>query len=89
MDKRELSERDICSKFITPAVTAAGWDSLLQIREEVGFTKGQVPGADDFFGRMAPENWPCTSRMLPLSVRIPVVTGVATDSSHPETGLAS
>lgn len=42
MDKRQLSERDICSKFITPAVTAAGWDPLLQIREEVSFTKGRI-----------------------------------------------
>ena len=42
MDKKQLSERDICSKFITPAVTAAGWDALLQIREEVSFTKGQI-----------------------------------------------
>ncbi len=42
IDKRQLSERDICSKFITPAVTAAGWDALLQIREEVSFTKGRI-----------------------------------------------
>ena len=42
MDKRDLSERDICSKFITPAVTAAGWDPLLQIREEFSFTKGRI-----------------------------------------------
>jgi hypothetical protein len=42
-----------------------------------------VPGADDFFGRLAPENWPCTSRILPLSVRIPVLAGVATVSSRP------
>jgi hypothetical protein len=43
-----------------------------------------VRGADDFFGRIALENWPCTSRMLPLSVRIPVLAGVATVSGHPE-----
>ena len=40
--KRGLSERDICSKFITPALRQAGWDEMLQIREEVGFTKGRI-----------------------------------------------
>ncbi len=42
MNKKDLSERDICSKFITPAVRQAGWDDLLQIREEVSFTKGRI-----------------------------------------------
>jgi type I restriction enzyme R subunit len=42
MDKRDLSERDICSKFISPAVKRAGWDGMLQIREEVPFTKGRI-----------------------------------------------
>ena len=42
MNKRSLSERDICTKFITPALTQAGWDSLTQVREEVSFTKGRV-----------------------------------------------
>jgi type I restriction enzyme, R subunit len=42
MDKTLLSERDICTKFITPALRAAGWDEMSQIREEVGFTKGRV-----------------------------------------------
>jgi type I restriction enzyme R subunit len=42
MDKRSLSERDICTKFITPALRKAGWDEMLQIREEVGFTKGRI-----------------------------------------------
>lgn len=42
MDKRGLSERDICTKFITPALRAAGWDLNTQIREEVGFTKGRI-----------------------------------------------
>ncbi len=41
-DKKTLSERDICSKYITPAVTGAGWDLHSQIREEVTFTKGRV-----------------------------------------------
>ena len=42
MDSRGLSERDICTKFITPALRQAGWDEMLQIREEVGFTKGRI-----------------------------------------------
>lgn len=42
MDKRLLSERDICTKFITPALRQAGWDEMAQIREEVGFTKGRI-----------------------------------------------
>jgi type I restriction enzyme, R subunit len=42
MNKKKLSERDICTKFITPALVAAGWDVQLHIREEVTFTKGRV-----------------------------------------------
>ena len=42
MDKLGLSERDICTKFITPALREAGWDEMLQIREEVSFTKGRI-----------------------------------------------
>jgi type I restriction enzyme R subunit len=42
LDKKSLSERDICSKFITPALKAAGWDDTTQIREEVSFTKGRI-----------------------------------------------
>src|SRR3546814_18345100 len=37
-----LSERDICSKFITPALTAAGWNLHTQIREEVNLTAGRI-----------------------------------------------
>lgn len=42
MDKKSLSERDICTKYITPAITGAGWDVHTQIREEVCFTKGRI-----------------------------------------------
>ena len=41
-EKRALSERDICTKFITPAVEQAGWDVMTQVREQVYFTKGRV-----------------------------------------------
>ena len=42
MTERGLSERDICTKFITPAVERAGWDVQVQVREEVGLTAGRV-----------------------------------------------
>ena len=42
MDKRQLSERDICTKFITPALERAGWDVVTQVREEFCITKGRI-----------------------------------------------
>ena len=42
MDKKQLSERDICTKFITPALRQASWDEMTQLREEVGFTNGRI-----------------------------------------------
>lgn len=42
MSKKSLSERDICTKFITPAILGAGWDLHTQIREELSFTKGRI-----------------------------------------------
>ena len=41
MDKQELSERDICTKFITPAIERGGWDQG-QIREELPLTDGRA-----------------------------------------------
>ena len=41
-DKASLTERDICTKYITPAVASAGWDVHSQIREQVHFTKGRI-----------------------------------------------
>lgn len=42
MNKKDLSERDICTKFITPAIEKAGWDIRVQVREEVSFTDGRI-----------------------------------------------
>ena len=35
MNKKLLSERDICTKFINPAIEKAGWNLRTQVREEV------------------------------------------------------
>jgi len=45
MNKKALSETDIRSKFITPALCGsggAGWDLMTRIKEEAYFTKGRV-----------------------------------------------
>ncbi|WP_088178113.1 EcoAI/FtnUII family type I restriction enzme subunit R [Methylophilus sp. OH31] len=42
MVAQKLSERDICTKFITPAIQSAGWDIQTQVREEVSFTNGRI-----------------------------------------------
>lgn len=42
MNKKDLSERDICSKYITPALQQSGWDLMDQVREEVTFTAGKI-----------------------------------------------
>lgn len=41
-NKKDLSERDICTKFITPALEKSGWDLQKQVREEVEFTDGRI-----------------------------------------------
>jgi restriction endonuclease S subunit len=42
MDKKKLTETDIRTKFITPALVEAGWDLHRQIREEVALTNGCI-----------------------------------------------
>ena len=42
MNKQELSERDICTKCITPALQRSGWDIALQVREEFPLTSGRI-----------------------------------------------
>lgn len=42
MNKSQLSERDICTKFITPALEQAGWNIVTQVREEFALTKGRI-----------------------------------------------
>lgn len=40
--KKELSERDIITKFIIPAIEKSKWNKQTQLREEVSFTNGRI-----------------------------------------------
>ncbi len=42
MNKKALSERDICTKYVTPALQQAGWNIHSQVREEVTLTQGRI-----------------------------------------------
>ena len=42
ISKKELSERDIVTKFIIPAIEESGWNKQTQLREEVSFTNGRI-----------------------------------------------
>ncbi|MFT6915315.1 MAG: type I restriction enzyme R subunit [Motiliproteus sp.] len=42
INKSKLTETDIISKFILPAVKEAGWDDMTQIRQEVKLRDGKV-----------------------------------------------
>lgn len=42
MGKRNLSEEDIKARYITPAITDAGWNIKKQVRLEYAFTAGRI-----------------------------------------------
>ena len=42
IEKKYLSERDIVTKFIIPAIEESGWNKQTQLREEVSFTNGRI-----------------------------------------------
>ena len=42
IDKKSLTEQDICTKFVVPALEKAGWNIVTQVREQVYFTDGRI-----------------------------------------------
>src|SRR5260221_9243662 len=79
MDKRGLSERDICTKFITRALRKAGWDEMLQIREEVSFTKGRIIVRGKLVARGQAKR---ADYILYLKANIPLAVIEAKDNTH-------
>lgn len=78
-NKKELSERDICTQFILPALVKAGWDVSKQIREEVYFTDGRifVKGSKTVRGERKRADF-----ILYLKPNIPVAVIEAKDNNH-------
>ncbi len=78
-NKKELSERDICTQFILPALVKAGWDVSKQVREEVYFTDGRifVKGNKTVRGERKRADF-----ILYLKPNIPVAVIEAKDNNH-------
>ena len=79
IDKRHLSERDICTKYITPALRRAGWDEMLQVREEVSFTKGRIIVRGKLVTRGQAKR---ADYILYYKPNIPIAVIEAKDNSH-------
>ena len=78
-NKKELSERDICTQFILPALVKSGWDVEKQIREEVFFTDGRifVKGNKTARGERKRADF-----ILYLKPNIPIAVIEAKDNNH-------
>jgi type I restriction enzyme R subunit len=79
MNKKQLSERDICTKFITPNIVAAGWDVDSQIREEVGFTDGRIYVRGKIHARGAQKR---ADYILYYKPNMPIAVVEAKDNNH-------
>ena len=85
MDKKKLTERDICTKFITPNLVLAGWDVESQIREEVSFTDGRIYVRGKLHARGARKR---ADYILYYKPNIPIAVIEAKDNNHrPSAGI--
>jgi type I restriction enzyme R subunit len=78
-NKKSFSERDICTKFITPAIEKAGWDRLTQLLEEVTFTDGKIYVRGKLTARGARKR---ADYLLYYKPNIPIAIIEAKDNKH-------
>ena len=79
MNKKSLSERDICTKFITPSLIKAGWDTQKQVLEEVSFTDGKIHVRGKLTARGARKR---ADYILYYKANIPIAIIEAKDNKH-------
>jgi type I restriction enzyme, R subunit len=80
MDKKALTEQEIRTRYITPAIRRAGW-SAPQIREEVCITAGQIhPDGKAPRGKRKFADYVLYHHNLPLAIV------EAKDNNHPVGG---
>jgi type I restriction enzyme R subunit len=83
MNKKNLTEADIRTKFITPAIEAAGWDKVTQMREEYFFTAGRIIVRGKLVARGKGKK---VDYLLYASGKTPIAVVEAKDNKHEVAG---
>jgi len=81
MNKKLLTEADIRTKFILPAILKAKWDQDKQIREEFFYTAGKVIVSGKTIKRGIPKK---ADYILYLKPNIPLAVVEAKDNNYPK-----
>ncbi len=81
INKKELSEIDICDLYITPAIKKAGWDQKIQIRREVTLTPGPVVVRGNMSARNKKKK-KFADYVLSQTPGVPVAVVEAKDNNH-------
>lgn len=81
--KRQLTEQEIRSRYITPAITGAGWDLHTQVREEFRVTAGRIIVRGSVHARA---EGGFADYALFLKPNIPLAIVEAKDNKHPMGG---
>ena len=80
MSKRHLSEEDIKARYITPAITKAGWDIKKQVRLEYAFTSGRIILRGNITARGKKKR---ADYVLFYKTNFPLAIVEAKDNNHP------
>lgn len=79
MSKQTYSERDICTKFITPAIQQAGWNLHTQVREEYTISDGRIMVRGRIHSRARPRR---ADYVLCFQTNQPIAVIEAKDANH-------
>jgi type I restriction enzyme R subunit len=83
VSKKALSESDICDQCITPAIVAAGWNVVTQIRREFSFTAGRIIVRGQLAVRGQRKR---ADYLLFYQPNLPIAVVEAKDNNHPVGG---
>lgn len=79
MNKKLLTETEVCTKYITPALVSVGWDIMDQISQEQSFNSGQIVIEEGQLARVENKKY---DYLLSVKENIPVAIIEAKDNNH-------